>query len=156
MYAVFTSSEIFDASFDSKAGTVGSGLVTQLHMLLQRCLLRRLKCDVEKGLPPKTETKIFLPLSPMQARASHLPAATRVHTSSEMCPRHCPICMAIDRMVPQGSDARPASVGRWPRLWRIDNCAKCSGAFCALLCPNARAPSRLITGMLRAVFELGR
>ena len=64
--AVFTSSEIFDASFDSKAGTVGNGLVTQLHLLLQRCLLRRLKSDVEKGLPPKTETKIFLPLSPMQ------------------------------------------------------------------------------------------
>ena len=63
---VFTSSEIFDASFDSKSGTVGSGLVNQLHTLLQRCLLRRLKSDVEKGLPPKTETKIFLPLSPMQ------------------------------------------------------------------------------------------
>jgi SNF2 family DNA or RNA helicase len=63
---VFTSSEIFDASFDSKTGNVGSGLVTQLHLLLQRCLLRRLKSDVEKGLPPKTETTIFLPLSPMQ------------------------------------------------------------------------------------------
>ena len=59
-------SEIFDASFDQKSGAVGSGLVTQLHSLLQRCLLRRLKSDVEKGLPPKTETKIFLPLSPMQ------------------------------------------------------------------------------------------
>ena len=64
---VFTNSEVFDASFNAKAGGVGSELVTQLHLLLQRCLLRRLKMDVEKGLPPKTETKIFLPLSPMQA-----------------------------------------------------------------------------------------
>ena len=65
---VFTKSEVFDESFDPKAGgSVGFELVTQLHLLLQRCLLRRLKADVEKGLPPKTETKIFLPLSPMQA-----------------------------------------------------------------------------------------
>ena len=28
---------------------------------------RRLKTEVEKGLPPKTETKLFLPLSKMQA-----------------------------------------------------------------------------------------
>ena len=47
-------------------GTVEQEIVTHLHWLLQRCLLRRLKADVEKGLPPKTETKIFLPLSPMQ------------------------------------------------------------------------------------------
>lgn len=63
---VFTDSAIFDTSFNSKSGSVGSSLVSHLHRLLQRCLLRRLKADVEKGLPPKTETKIFLPLSPMQ------------------------------------------------------------------------------------------
>eukprot|EP00967_Tisochrysis_lutea_P070403 scaffold92847_cov31-Tisochrysis_lutea.AAC.2 len=30
-------------------------------------MLRRLKSEVEKGLPPKKEVKLFLPLSPMQA-----------------------------------------------------------------------------------------
>lgn len=64
---VFTSSEMFDTSFDSKSGQVASSIVSQLHLLLQRCMLRRLKADVEKGMPPKTEIKIFLPLSPMQA-----------------------------------------------------------------------------------------
>lgn len=63
---IFTSSELFDTSVDAKLGTVDPGLVGQLHWLLQRCLLRRLKADVEKGLPPKTETTIFLPLSAMQ------------------------------------------------------------------------------------------
>ena len=41
--------------------------MTRLHGLLSRCLLRRLKLDVEKGLPPKKEIKIFLPLTAMQA-----------------------------------------------------------------------------------------
>eukprot|EP00962_Isochrysis_galbana_P052418 scaffold23806_cov112-Isochrysis_galbana.AAC.1 len=30
-------------------------------------MLRRLKAEVEKGLPPKKEVKLFLPVSPMQA-----------------------------------------------------------------------------------------
>ena len=40
----------------------------RLHRLLQGCLLRRLKTEVEKSMPPKKETKLFLPLVPMQAQ----------------------------------------------------------------------------------------
>ena len=65
---VFTASDAFDSAFDSKAGQVKQAVVRQLHTLLQRCLLRRLKADVEKGLPPKKEVKIFLPLTSMQVR----------------------------------------------------------------------------------------
>uniref|UniRef100_A0A6S9VAX5 Uncharacterized protein n=1 Tax=Chrysotila carterae TaxID=13221 RepID=A0A6S9VAX5_CHRCT len=64
---IFTTAEPFDASFDSKAGHLQQKLVGRLQRMLQGCLLRRLKVEVEKGLPPKTETKLFLPLSKMQA-----------------------------------------------------------------------------------------
>ena len=37
-----------------------------LPQVLQPFLLRRLKVDVEKGLPPKKETKIFIGLTEMQ------------------------------------------------------------------------------------------
>ena len=36
----------------------------RLHRLLQGCLLRRLKTEVEKSMPPKKETKLFLPWLP--------------------------------------------------------------------------------------------
>ena len=61
------SSDGFDDAFDSKAGSMEQPLVENLHRLLQGCLLRRLKSDVEKGLPPKKEIKLFLPLTAMQA-----------------------------------------------------------------------------------------
>ena len=64
---IFTSSAPFDTAFDSKAGMMQNETLTRLQGLLQGCLLRRLKTEVEKGLPPKTETKLFLPLSKMQS-----------------------------------------------------------------------------------------
>ena len=38
----------------------------QLHKILRPFLLRRLKSDVEKTLPPKTETKLLIGMSEMQ------------------------------------------------------------------------------------------
>ena len=64
---IFTSSEPFDQGFDSKSGHVQHDVIKRLHQLLQGCLLRRLKTEVEKTMPPKKETKLFLPLAPMQA-----------------------------------------------------------------------------------------
>ena len=63
---IFTSSEPFDQGFNAHSGKVEHDVVKRLHRLLQGCLLRRLKTEVEKGMPPKKETKLFLPLAPMQ------------------------------------------------------------------------------------------
>jgi superfamily II DNA/RNA helicase len=41
-------------------------LISRLHSILKPFLLRRLKSDVEKKLPPKQETKLFVGLSGMQ------------------------------------------------------------------------------------------
>ena len=64
---MFTSSADFDEGFDAQHGTLQHEMVGRLHRLLQGCMLRRLKTEVEKGLPPKKEIKLFLPLSEMQA-----------------------------------------------------------------------------------------
>ncbi|XP_041379818.1 LOW QUALITY PROTEIN: SWI/SNF-related matrix-associated actin-dependent regulator of chromatin subfamily A member 5-like, partial [Gigantopelta aegis] len=62
---VFNSSEDFDAWFN-KSNLEDSKLVDRLHTVLRPFLLRRLKSDVEKKLPPKKETKIYVGLSKMQ------------------------------------------------------------------------------------------
>ena len=41
-------------------------MLTRAHKLLAPIMLRRLKSQVEDRLPPKVETKIECPLSPMQ------------------------------------------------------------------------------------------
>ena len=43
-------------------------MLTQLHKILRPFLLRRLKADVEKDLPPKREIKLLIGLSEMQRR----------------------------------------------------------------------------------------
>ncbi|KAJ2794422.1 putative ATPase, partial [Coemansia helicoidea] len=43
-----------------------SSVVTKLHQILQPFLLRRLKVDVEKFLPPKREYLITCPMAPLQ------------------------------------------------------------------------------------------
>jgi len=75
---VFSSSEDFDSWFnlerhpqgDSESGnsTTGSAdeIVSKLHMVLRPFLLRRLKADVERNLPPKKEIKLFVGMSKMQ------------------------------------------------------------------------------------------
>ena len=61
--------DVFDTSdvFDSVSNTDRDRSVMQCaHNLLKPLMLRRLKTDVELTLPPKTETKVFLPMSKMQ------------------------------------------------------------------------------------------
>lgn len=63
---IFDSSKDFDSWFDSQECLNNESLVSRLHEILKPFLLRRLKSEVEKGLPPKTETKVFVDPSPMQ------------------------------------------------------------------------------------------
>ena len=65
---VFGDAASFDAWFDiDKAGGNAEDVLTQLHKILRPFLLRRLKNDVEKDLPPKREIKLLIGLSDMQA-----------------------------------------------------------------------------------------
>ena len=64
---VFNSSDDFDAWFNTNNCLEGdNSLVERLHGVLRPFLLRRLKSEVEKKLPPKKETKIYVGLSRMQ------------------------------------------------------------------------------------------
>lgn len=68
---VFSSSEKFDEWF--QIGGDGSKeaeaeVVQQLHKVLRPFLLRRLKSDVEKSLPPKKETILKIGMSDMQRK----------------------------------------------------------------------------------------
>ena len=42
--------------------------IQQLHKLLRPFMLRRLKADVEKSMPPKTETILYIGMSSMQKK----------------------------------------------------------------------------------------
>ena len=55
----------FDSWFN-QANLDDTKLVERLHGVLRPFLLRRLKSDVEKKLPPKKEVKIYVGLSKMQ------------------------------------------------------------------------------------------
>jgi SWI/SNF-related matrix-associated actin-dependent regulator of chromatin subfamily A member 5 len=61
---VFNDSEVFDTLFASQSHS--QAVVHKLHAILRPFILRRLKVDVEKGLPPKKETKLYVPLTPLQ------------------------------------------------------------------------------------------
>jgi len=63
---VFNSSDDFDAWFNTNSCLDDNSLIERLHAVLRPFLLRRLKSDVEKKLPPKKETKIYVGLSKMQ------------------------------------------------------------------------------------------
>ncbi|CAF2685735.1 unnamed protein product [Rotaria sp. Silwood2] len=64
---VFDSADDFNAWFDTqKCLADDKDLVTRLHGILKPFLLRRLKSDVEKKLPPKIETKLYVGLAPLQ------------------------------------------------------------------------------------------
>jgi len=61
---VFSSAEDFDSWFDISKNQ--EEIVTKLHSVLKPFLLRRLKADVERNLPPKREIKLFVGMSKMQ------------------------------------------------------------------------------------------
>ncbi|KRZ80198.1 putative global transcription activator SNF2L1, partial [Trichinella papuae] len=63
---VFNSSDDFDAWFNTSSCFGDTGLVERLHTVLKPFLLRRLKSEVEKALPPKKELKIYIGLSKLQ------------------------------------------------------------------------------------------
>lgn len=62
---VFASSEQFDEWFnlDVDDAEAKQRMIGQLHKLLRPFMLRRLKADVEKSLPPKSETILFTGMS---------------------------------------------------------------------------------------------
>ncbi|KAM7256171.1 hypothetical protein ACFE04_011912 [Oxalis oulophora] len=63
---IFSSSETFDEWFQITGENDQNEVVQQLHKVLRPFLLRRLKSDVEKGLPPKKETILKVGMSQMQ------------------------------------------------------------------------------------------
>nr|CAD7394292.1 unnamed protein product [Timema cristinae] len=63
---VFTSSDDFDAWFNTNTFMGDNSLVERLHAVLRPFLLRRLKSEVEKKLKPKKEVKVYIGLSKMQ------------------------------------------------------------------------------------------
>jgi SWI/SNF-related matrix-associated actin-dependent regulator of chromatin subfamily A member 5 len=67
---VFASSEQFDEWFnlDIDDANEKNKLISQLHKILRPFMLRRLKADVEKSLPPKSETILFTGMSAMQKK----------------------------------------------------------------------------------------
>ena len=67
---VFANSEQFDEWFnlDIDDDAEKNRLISQLHKILRPFMLRRLKADVEKSLPPKHETILFTGMSAMQKK----------------------------------------------------------------------------------------
>ncbi|KAL7550037.1 hypothetical protein ACHAWF_013276 [Thalassiosira exigua] len=67
---VFASAEQFDEWFnlDIDDADEKNKLISQLHKILRPFMLRRLKADVEKSLPPKSETILFTGMSAMQKK----------------------------------------------------------------------------------------
>jgi SNF2-related domain/HMG-box domain/DNA-binding domain len=67
---VFANSEQFDEWFnlDIEDENEKNKLISQLHKILRPFMLRRLKVDVEKSLPPKHETILFTGMSGMQKK----------------------------------------------------------------------------------------
>ncbi|KAJ2839597.1 putative ATPase [Coemansia erecta] len=66
--AWFDFDDIADASGQSRiiSQETSGSVVSKLHSILQPFLLRRLKSDVEKHLPPKREYLIACPMAPLQ------------------------------------------------------------------------------------------
>jgi len=67
---VFASSERFDACFNISGATnyrLDTPLLLKVHQLLRSFMLRRIKTDVERTVPPKVEKKVMCPLTPVQA-----------------------------------------------------------------------------------------
>ena len=67
---VFASSEQFDEWFnlDIEDNDEKNRLISQLHKILRPFMLRRLKKEVEKSLPPKHETILYIGMSAMQKK----------------------------------------------------------------------------------------
>lgn len=65
---IFSSSEQFDEWFDLDVDDdeAKKNMISQLHNILRPFMIRRVKKDVAKGLPPKTETLVMVGMSKIQ------------------------------------------------------------------------------------------
>eukprot|EP00518_Triparma_eleuthera_P023385 CAMPEP_0197549118 /NCGR_PEP_ID=MMETSP1320-20131121/3085_1 /TAXON_ID=91990 /ORGANISM="Bolidomonas sp., Strain RCC2347" /LENGTH=1500 /DNA_ID=CAMNT_0043109277 /DNA_START=71 /DNA_END=4571 /DNA_ORIENTATION=+ len=65
---IFSDSDQFDEWFDLDVGddAAKKDMIGTLHKILRPFMLRRLKSDVAKGLPPKTETLLMVGMSKIQ------------------------------------------------------------------------------------------
>lgn len=65
---IFSSSQQFDEWFNLEIDDADAKkkMISQLHGVLRPFMIRRLKADVAKGLPPKTETLVMVGMSKMQ------------------------------------------------------------------------------------------
>lgn len=63
---IFDTPEPFDACFDLTQSKCDASMLEKAHFMLKPFILRRIKAEVELGLPVKEEFKIKVPLSEMQ------------------------------------------------------------------------------------------
>lgn len=65
---IFSSADQFDEWFDLEIDDEDAkkNMISQLHKILSPFMIRRLKSDVAKGLPPKTETLLMVGMSKIQ------------------------------------------------------------------------------------------
>jgi SWI/SNF-related matrix-associated actin-dependent regulator of chromatin subfamily A member 5 len=66
---LFQKSAKFDSCFDiqhAQKHSLNQALLLQVHAMLKLFMLRRIKADVEKSVPPKVETKVMCPLTSVQ------------------------------------------------------------------------------------------
>ncbi|KAL7570972.1 hypothetical protein ACA910_002597 [Epithemia clementina (nom. ined.)] len=63
---VFGDADQFDEWFSLSDESGKENVIKKLHTVLRPFMLRRVKKDVAKALPPKTETKLFIGLTKMQ------------------------------------------------------------------------------------------
>ncbi|EPY30473.1 hypothetical protein AGDE_09426 [Angomonas deanei] len=63
---LFKDSSVFDAWFDTNAGQQDDNAMENLHKILSPMMLRRLKADVNTGIPPKKEIYVSCKLSKKQ------------------------------------------------------------------------------------------
>ncbi|KAH8064822.1 helicase [Aureococcus anophagefferens] len=64
--AAFPDVEPFAKAYDLGRGVVDRDMLVKAQVVLGQLMLRRLKVDVETGLPPKLETVVQCPLAPQQ------------------------------------------------------------------------------------------
>ena len=58
----------FNLAAETSDDEAKGAMVRQLHRVLRPFMLRRLKVDVAKALPPKTETLLYVGMTQMQVR----------------------------------------------------------------------------------------
>jgi SWI/SNF-related matrix-associated actin-dependent regulator of chromatin subfamily A member 5 len=65
---VFDNSALFDSWFNTADTQATSNVIQRLHSVLRPFMLRRVKADVEKELPPKKETKLYVGMTDLQRK----------------------------------------------------------------------------------------